>query len=150
MVNAKIKILNEKAKVPARATNGAAGYDVVAVSERFDMIHNFVEYGLGFSIEVPEGYEAVIRPRSSISDKDQLLINSPATIDSDYRGEIKLRFKPLRMPARKYKVGDAIAQILIQKVENVQFEVVTEELTSTARDTGSFGSTSIEEEGQGA
>ncbi len=136
----KLLQLNEKAEMPEYKSEGAACMDVVAVSEKLTL--HYVEYGLGFAVEVPKGYEIIIRPRSSISENtDLVLINSPGTIDSDYRGEVKVRFKALKPSgSRRYKVGDRIAQIKLQEVISYEFQKVTK-LDETVRGTGSFGST---------
>lgn len=141
IVDVKLKKLVDNVEIPFYASEGAACADVIAVSERFDK-DGFVEYGLGFSLEIPTGYKVDIRPRSSISSKtDLVLINSPGTIDSDYRGEIKVRFKPVKpVGAKRYKVGDKIAQIMISPVLQMKFEEVNE-LSDTDRGEGGFGST---------
>lgn len=138
-VTVKFKKLDDKAILPAAMTDGAAAFDVVATSEHVE--GRYVEYGLGFAMEIPTGYFADVRPRSSIRDKDLILINSPGTIDADYRGEVKVSFKPLMMRgSRKYEVGDRVAQILILKRTDAVFEEAME-LSVTNRGDGGFGST---------
>ena len=90
-----IKLLNDKAVIPFKANNdeGNACYDVVATSIRYDVEHNFVEYGLGFATEFTQDWECQVRPRSSLSKYDLLMCNTPGTIDSNYRGEWLVRFK---------------------------------------------------------
>jgi dUTP pyrophosphatase len=138
----KVKIkLGEGATSPFYATTGAAGFDI-ATSEDCDIYPGervLVPTGLFF--EVPIGYELQIRPRSGVSLKTSLLIaNSPGTVDSDYRGEVKIimtNIGNIMVPLFK---GDRIAQGVIQKVAQVDFEEV-EELESTSRDAGGFGHT---------
>lgn len=140
-MNVKIKRLNEKATIPTYQTKGAVAVDLVATSEDIDLEHGYICYGTGIALEIPEGYEGQIRPRSSVRDKDLMLINSPGTIDFDYRGEIKVTFKPTRpVKARKYEVGERIAQLIIAPITRVTF-VEVNDLTNTGRGTGSFGST---------
>lgn len=89
----KIKKLCENAVIPNYAKFGDAGMDLVATSKVFDEYGN-VEYGTGIAIEIPEGYVGLVFPRSSICKQDLSLSNSVGVIDSNYRGEIKLKFKP--------------------------------------------------------
>lgn len=148
-----IKLLNDKAKLPTKSTESAACYDVIATS----MVHTdrYIEYGLGFSTEIPEGYVGKVFPRSSISNYDLTMCNSVGVIDSDYRGEWKVRFKLAspnflymdseyidenRMPEKLYNVGDKIAQISFEKLIDVEF-IETESLVETERGSGGFGST---------
>jgi dUTP pyrophosphatase len=136
----KLKKLLKDATLPEYKTTGAVAMDLVATSEQIDVKNGNFIYGTGIAIEVPAGYEAQVRPRSSIREKDIILINSPGTIDQDYRGEVMVTFKPLRPGARKYDVGERIAQLVIVPIVRVDIEVV-EELSKTDRGTGGFGST---------
>ena len=144
MVKIRFKKLHPNAVIPTRATEGSSGYDITAI----DMKHStdlekgvYIEYRTGLSFEIPKGYEGVIRPRSSLRKKNVefMLRSSPATIDSDYRGEVVITFtKPRRGPV--YAPGDRVAQLVIQKTLDVEFEEV-EELTETERGNQGFGST---------
>lgn len=137
----KLKKLNENATVPEYKTSGSVAMDLVATTEEIDIKNGYITYGTGLALEVPEGYEAQVRPRSSIREKDLILINSPGTIDQDYRGEIMVTFKPLRpMGSRKYAVGERVAQLVIVPVEKVDV-IVVDELSQTDRGTGGHGST---------
>jgi dUTP pyrophosphatase len=94
-------------------------------------------------MEIPPGYEAQVRPRSGMAAKYGVtVLNSPGTIDSDYRGEIKviLQNHGLRN-AYDIKPGDKIAQLVIQKLPTVEFELVSDFLSETARGAGGFGHT---------
>lgn len=148
-----IKLLNDKAKLPTKSNEFAAGYDVVATS--ITHTERYIEYGLGFSTEIPQGYVGRIYPRSSISNYDLTMCNSVGTIDSDYRGEWKVRFKLAApnfifldaehidesdMPDKLYQVGDKIAQISFEKLTDVEF-IEAESLVETERGDGGFGST---------
>ena len=131
----KLQKLVEYAKVPSHATAGSAGLDLTAVSKD-DESNYYTEYGTGIAIEIPVGYVGLVFPRSSISKYPCMsLANSVGVIDSDYRGEIKCRFR-----SSYYRVGDRIAQLVIMPYERTQFEVV-DTLTDTTRGDGGFGST---------
>ena len=155
----KIKKLVPEAIIPIYAKPGDAGMDLIAVSVN-DSI-NYIEYGTGLAIEIPEGYVGLIFPRSSNSKKDLLLCNSVGVIDSGYRGEIKLRYKKIMNPSEektnilqniftnsstliyeieRYDVGDKIGQIMILPIPFVEFTEVGE-LSQTDRGDGGFGST---------
>ena len=140
MTAIKLKKLVEHAEIPKLATEGAAGFDLVGLDYYYDHNNKFHEFGTGLAIELPPGYEAQIRPRSSISKTSLVIVNSPGTIDSDYRGEIKVRFKEIDDRGVLYDVGDRIAQLVIQKLPEVTI-VEAAELGSTNRGTGGFGST---------
>ena len=97
----------------------------------------------GFAMALPEGYEAQIRPRSGLAVKHGIgLINSPGTIDADYRGEVKIALINLGSDPFTIQRGDRIAQMVIQQVCRAQVAVV-EDLSRTSRDHGGFGHTGI-------
>ena len=93
MLEVKIKKLHKDAVIPRYETVGSVGMDLTATSKEYDEYGNVV-FGTGISIQLPDGYYADLRPRSSISKYDLVLANSVGTIDSDYRGELILKFKP--------------------------------------------------------
>ena len=136
-----IKKLDENAVIPFYASHGDAGMDLTATS--FEVVdgekYRYIEFGTGLAMEIPEGYYGAIVPRSSISKTVLVLANSPGTIDSGYRGEIKIRFKHTG-PGMGYKVGDRIAQLIIMKYPEVKFVEVSD-LDTTSRGAGGFGST---------
>jgi dUTP pyrophosphatase len=135
----KIKRLHKDAVIPSYAKAGDAGLDLVATSIiSFDKEQ--VTYGTGIAIEIPEGYVGLVFPRSSIRKYEQYLSNSVGVIDSGYRGEIQATFNSRYYADLKYKVGDKIAQILIMPYPSIEFEE-TDELSSTERGDGGFGST---------
>ena len=136
----KVKKLTPEAKIPSYANPGDAGLDLTAVGERFDLEHRFVEYKFGLALEIEKGYVGLIFPRSSNSKKDLILSNCVGVVDSSYRGEITARFKNL-VPsgAKKYFVGDKIAQLVIVETPKVEIEEVSE-LSDTARGSGGYGS----------
>jgi dUTP pyrophosphatase len=95
----------------------------------------------GFAIALPPGYEAQIRPRSGLAIKHGIgLINSPGTVDADYRGEIKIAVINLGAGPYTFRRGDRIAQMVIKKVYFARLEIVAE-LDETKRNTGGFGHT---------
>ena len=97
----------------------------------------------GFAIAIPEGFEAQIRPRSGLASKHGIgLINSPGTIDSDYRGEVKIAVINLGNKPYTFRRGDRIAQMVIQRVYQLR-PVIVEELDETVRGRGGFGHTGI-------
>ena len=130
----KIKKLVEWAKIPRHETTGSAGLDLTATSK--EDAHHYTEYGTGLAIEIPNGYVGLVFPRSSVSKFPYMsLANAVGVIDSDYRGEIKCRFR-----GSSYKVGERIAQLVVLPYERIGFEVV-ESLDETDRGDGGFGST---------
>lgn len=139
-----VKIVNESNNpLPSYATEGAAGIDIRAfVSTPFEL--QPLQRALiptGLYIELPQGYEAQIRPRSGLAIKHGITcLNSPGTIDADYRGEIRIILINLSGEKQIIQSGDRIAQMVVQKVEKVEWEPVTL-LTETERSNGGFGST---------
>jgi dUTP pyrophosphatase len=124
-------------------TSQSAGMDLCAAIKE-DLLLNKGELTLiptGFAIALPEGFEAQIRPRSGLAIKHGIgLINSPGTIDTDYRGEIKIAVINLGAKPYTFRRADRIAQIIIKKVYFARLEIV-EELDETKRNTGGFGHT---------
>lgn len=140
----KVRVINKSNNpLPAYETAGSAGMDMRAFIGE-EIILNPLERKLiptGLFIELPQGYEAQLRPRSGLAFKHGIsLPNSPATIDSDYRGEIKVALINLSNEAFVIKNGDRIAQMIIARFEKVEF-VAVEELNETQRGEGGFGST---------
>lgn len=137
-VKVKIKIL-PGGKMPEKKTKGAAAYDCYA-SENVTVNKTPTLIGLGFALELPEGYHAEIVPRSSIGLNTYLRQpNCIGIIDSDYRGEVKAMYE-CQPHNHNIKVGDRIAQMLIKK--NIDVEMVeVEDLSQTERGDGGFGST---------
>jgi len=128
--------------LPARQTAGSAGYDVHSAEADFEL--QPLERRLvptGIAIAIPQGFEAQVRPRSGLALKHGLTLpNSPATIDSDYRGELKIALINLGTAPVAIARGTRIAQLVFQRVEEVALEEVVE-LPPSARGAGGFGST---------
>lgn len=133
---------HEGLELPARATAGAAGYDVASAEPEFTiqpMERRLVRTGLALAI--PAGYEAQVRPRSGLALKHGLTLpNTPATIDSDYRGELLVAVINLGTEPVTVGRGTRIAQLVFQRVEDVRLEAV-DELPPSERGGGGFGST---------
>ena len=136
----RIKKLHPAAVIPRYAKNSDAGLDLVAVSEKRNTEERCWEYGTGLAIEIPEGYVGLIFPRSSICKQDLLLTNHVGVIDSGYRGEIRFKFKELEHSGQRYYKNDKIGQLIIVPYPQITFEEVNE-LSTTERGTGGFGST---------
>lgn len=135
----KVKLLNENAKAPVRATESAAGYDIYCNGHYSIKPGAFALIDTGFALAIPDGYAALIWPRSGLAVKHG--IDSLAgVIDSDYRGEVKVSLINLGDTLVEFKPGDRIAQMLIQPVYQEPVAVV-DELPETARGKGGFGST---------
>lgn len=128
--------------LPTRQTTGAAGYDVCSAEPEFTIdpsTRRLVRTGLALAI--PAGYEAQVRPRSGLAVKHGLTLpNSPATIDSDYRGELMIPMINLGAEPVVVTRGMRIAQLVFQRVEVVELQEVAE-LPPSARGGGGFGST---------
>jgi len=127
------------AKIPYRHHDNDACYDVVAVSRK-DYGDGRIEYGLGFSIEIPENTQMDFRARSSIHKTGLILSNCIVTGDEGYRGEYKSVFYHIIPSLPPYEVGDRVLQLQLRSREDVTFEEVYY-MTDTTRGHGGFGST---------
>jgi dUTP pyrophosphatase len=146
----KIKILEngKTLPIPRKATQFSSCVDLyAAINEDVKMYEGDTKViPCGFSMEIPEGYEAQVRPRSGLAAKSNItVLNSPGTIDADYRGEIKVILHKAnnfdaKTPFFLIHRGDRIAQMAIQQVINFEFEEA-KELSSTQRAEGGFGHT---------
>lgn len=140
----RVKIVNRSSNdLPQYASNGAAGVDLRAhLDNAFTlqpMERTLVKTGL--FLEIPQGYEGQVRPRSGTALKKGItVLNSPGTIDADYRGEVGVIL--INMSQRPFVIenGDRVAQLVFAKVEQSDWELV-EELETTSRGSGGFGST---------
>ncbi|KRB86117.1 deoxyuridine 5'-triphosphate nucleotidohydrolase [Sphingomonas sp. Root710] len=127
--------------LPAYATAHAAGLDVVAAEDVTLAPGARYAVATGFAIAIPEGYEVQVRPRSGLALKNGITcLNTPGTIDADYRGEVKIILANLGSDPFEVKRGERIAQFVPAAVQRAAFAEV-EELDDTARGTGGFGST---------
>ena len=144
MAYLEVKIINTSSNpVPDYATQGSSGMDIRAFLRAPKTLLPFerVLIPTGIFIELPSGYEAQIRPRSGLAIKQGITcLNTPGTIDADYRGEIKIILINLSNEKQMINPGDRIAQMVIQKVEHVTwFEV--NQLEESKRSEGGFGHT---------
>lgn len=139
----KIKKLNQEATIPEYATTGDAGLDLTAISKTkpAQFTDGSIVYGTGLAIEIPEGYVGLLFPRSSISRYGLMLTNSVGVIDSSFRGEIQLKFKPVgNYSPLEYGVGERVAQLIILPYPQIEL-VEAQELSDSERGSGSYGST---------
>lgn len=137
-MNVKIKLLSKEAVIPKRGRKGDAGLDITATS--VNETTDYIEYGTDLSIAVPEGYAGMLYPRSSLSNYELILSNHVGVLDSNYRGEIKFRFK--KTGTKIYNVGDRIGQLVLHKIPEIVFEEV-EELDETNRGDRGYGSSGL-------
>ena len=127
--------------VPSYATDGAAGLDVVAAEELTLAPGQRHAVATGFSIAIPPGYEVQVRPRSGLALKHGITcLNTPGTIDEDYRGEVKVILANLGSEPFAVKRGERIAQLVPAPVLKASFREVIK-LGDTTRGSGGFGST---------
>lgn len=148
-VTVKIKKLShydESFPLPTYETAGAAGADVRASLGSGEKLKispgERVLVPTGLSMEIPLGFEVQVRPRSGLSFKTGLMVlNSPGTIDSDYRGEVKIILGNLGKTDEVISHGDRVAQLVLSPVTQAHYEVSADELSQTARGAGGFGST---------
>ncbi|MBX3594390.1 dUTP diphosphatase [Sphingomonas sp.] len=127
--------------LPAYASAGAAGMDVVAAEELTLAPGARHAVATGFAMAIPDGYEVQVRPRSGLALKHGITcLNTPGTIDSDYRGEVKVILANLGDAPFPIARGDRIAQLVPAPVQRADFDLV-ETLDETARGAGGFGST---------
>lgn len=131
--------------LPRYMTPRAAGMDICAAIKT-DLILEKGAIALipsGFAIAIPEGFEVQIRPRSGLAVKHGIgIINSPGTIDSDYRGEVKIAVINLGKKNYTFRRGDRIAQMIVKRAYQARLKVV-EQLDETDRNTGGFGHTGL-------
>ncbi len=144
MPSIKIKIINTSSnELPEYSTTGSAGMDIRAKLDSAKFLKPFERALIptGLFIELPQGYEAQIRPRSGLAIKNGITcLNSPGTIDSDYRGEIKIILINLSDQEQIIRNGDRIAQMVIQTVEQITWTEVNQ-IAETMRNDGGFGHT---------
>lgn len=144
MEKVKLKMILENGiEAPKYMSSGAAGMDVKAHIKEPIVLKSMerVLVSTGIKMEIPEGYEIQVRPRSGLALKHGItLVNSPGTIDSDFRGELKIILINLGKDDYTIENGERIAQLVLQKVWQADIEIV-EELSETVRSEGGFGHT---------
>lgn len=144
VIPVQVRIINRsKNPLPEYATSGSSGMDI-----RADLEHSItiqpserMLVPTGIFLEIPNGYEVQIRPRSGLAIKQGITcLNTPGTIDADYRGEVKVILINLSQEEQMIQPGDRIAQMVLQQVEKIEW-VVSESLNESERGSGGFGST---------
>ena len=143
MIKVLVKKLNPKVELPKYKTEGSSGMDLKALIENPIIIkpQSYVLIPTGLSIAIPEDTEIQIRPRSGLAAKSSIsVLNTPGTIDSDYRGEIKIILFNHGKEEFIVNNGDRIAQMILMPVLKAEFEEI-KELPKTVRGSGGFGST---------
>lgn len=139
-----VKVVNKSAfELPQYATVQSAGLDLKAniTEDILLMPHQRILVPTGIFIELPDGYEAQIRPRSGMASKFGITVaNAPGTIDPDYRGEVKVALVNISTEAFTLKPGERIAQMVVARFERVEWQPV-DELSDTVRGDGGFGHT---------
>lgn len=143
----KVKVINKSHHaLPAYQTTSSAGLDLRAKLEQPIELGSLerILIPTGLFIELPEGHEAQIRPRSGLAYKHGItVLNSPGTIDADYRGEIKILLVNLSKDTFTIKDGERIAQMVVARHEQIEWQAV-ELLGETSRSEGGFGSTGVQ------
>ena len=144
MATIEVNIMNRSANpLPEYATEGSSGMDLRANLEQEIMLKPLERMLVptGLFIELPAGFEAQVRPRSGLAIQHGITcLNSPGTIDADYRGEIKVILINLSQEPHRVQHGDRIAQLVIQKTGRVEW-IPVPQMSSTLRNAGGFGHT---------
>lgn len=144
-MNLKVRIIDKsiETKLPSYSTEHSSGLDIASASVKDIVLQSMETYAVptNMVIEIPVGFEGQVRPRSGLAAKYNIgIINSPGTIDSDYRGELKILLTNFGKEPFTVKYGERIAQLVICRVEKAQIEL-SETLSETVRNTGGFGHT---------
>ena len=145
MIEVRVKRLNHGAGLPMPdyATSGAAGMDICAAETLNLRVGRRHAVATGFAFAIPEGFEIQVRPRSGLALKHGITcLNTPGTIDSDYRGEVKVILANLGEDDFMINKGDRVAQIVLAPV-TIAAMVEVDAIDDTARGTGGFGSTGV-------
>jgi len=137
----KVKKLNDDSQIPTYANVGDAGADLYLYENQVILWPGKRKLvSTGIAVEVPEGYVGLIHPRSGLAHKHGVtIVNTPGTVDSGYRGELKVNLVNTSSEMVELNKGDRIAQFVVQKVESVEFEVINE-LSPTERSDRGHGS----------
>lgn len=145
-VTVKVKKLDPNAIVPEKQTPGSAGFDLYILESANLVPGERKAFPTGIAVEIPEGYEGQIRSRSGRALNEGLIVlNAPGTIDSDYRGEIQVILYNADMADIEIDDLTRVAQLVIQKIPDVEMQVV-EEVNNTERGAKGFGSTGVQKE----
>ena len=139
MLEVKFKKLVPKAKIPTYAKPGDAGLDLTATSKHWSDDFKCWVYGTSLAVEIPEGYVGLVFPRSSVRKYCLSLTNCVGVIDSGYRGEIMVTYKPTNDVQKLYEIGDKIVQLIVLPYPEVSYTEV-ESLSETDRGENGHGS----------
>ena len=138
----KFQKLSPDARMPFNANYGDAGSDIFALVDLEIPPHSVASVPTGLAVEIPYGYVGYINPRSSMAMKGIGILNAPGTIDSGYRGEVRVLLVNHVGAPYKINAGDKIAQMVIHNYAEVEFEE-TDSLSDSQRGSGGFGSTGV-------
>jgi dUTP pyrophosphatase len=139
-VELQVRLLHPQAQIPRRAHPGDAGSDLFSVEEVVIPVGERRAVGTGIALAIPRGYGGFVQPRSGLAFKHGIMLtNSPGLIDAGYRGELRVSLYNSGTEAFVVAVGERIAQLVIQRVEEPDF-VVVDELSESSRGDGGFGS----------
>ena len=138
-IKIKLKKMNPNAVVPTYAKQGDAAMDLYAAEVQKDKWGNYV-YLTGIALEIPSGHVGLLFPRSSVSRTCLSLANSVGVVDSGYRGEIMLKYRNTGEANSIYKSGDRVGQLIVVPYPQIEL-IEVEELSTTERGDGGFGST---------
>lgn len=138
----KVKKLVSNAVIPEYKTEGAAGMDLYSIKDDILKPGEIKAIGTGIILEIPKEFEGQVRPRSGLSLKGITVANAPGTIDSDYRGEVKVILINLGTKEFNIEAGSRIAQLVIQRTMKCEL-TEDSELSSTERGSDGFGSTGL-------
>ncbi|MDP7179682.1 MAG: dUTP diphosphatase [Candidatus Woesearchaeota archaeon] len=143
MITVKIQKIKDNAVVPSYAHKGDAGVDLYSTEDYVLSPGNKILVSTGIKIALPIGYEAQVRPKSGLALKHGLsIVNTPGTIDAGYRGEVGVIVINHGQDEYKIEKGNKIAQMVFNKIEEVNFEE-SGDLDDTSRGEGGFGSTTL-------
>ena len=142
MVKVKI-IFSQKGTIPEYATPGSSGCDIRSIEFLEIKPQEIKIVKTGIFLSIPKGYEIQIRSRSGLSSKGIIVLNSPGTIDSDYRGEIGIIIMNVSSETFTVNIGDRIAQMVCVEVIKIEFAPEDSRLGKTKRGTNGFGSTGV-------
>lgn len=141
MISLKVKQLHKDSIIPKYQSSGASGFDLHSIEEVELAPNEILAVKTGLAFEIPNGYEVQVRPRSGLAIKNGIsVLNTPGTIDSDYRGEIMVILVNFSKKSFSIKKGDRIAQAVLSQVSIAEF-IPSNELDSTQRGSNGFGST---------
>ena len=141
----KVKKLCEEARIPEYAHEGDSGMDLYSVEEALLQPGEIRVVGTGLAVSMPKGFEIQVRPKTGLTSKFGLtVLNTPGTVDSCYRGEMRVILINLGKEPYKLEKGKKIAQMVVARVEEARVNVVEELDGNTTRKDGGFGSTGLD------